>query len=75
MFSIIEIQTDNGRTAHLCQTADTKEEAMSKYHMVLASAAVSEVDYHSCVVLNEMGITYAVEGYCHIPEEYEEYEE
>ena len=71
MYSIIELQTTNGQTAHLYQTAPTKEEAMSKYHLVLAAAAISSVDYHACVVLNECGVQIARESYEHIEEEAE----
>lgn len=65
MFSIIELQTENDVTAHLYDTATTRQEAMSKYHTVLAAAAVSEVDYHACVVMNEDGVTIARESYHH----------
>lgn len=65
MFSIIELQTVSGETAHIYQTAPTRDEAMSKYHTVLASAAISDVDYHACVVLNEDGVSIARESYYH----------
>ena len=65
MFSIIELQTTGDQTAHIYQTAPTLEEAMSKYHLVLASAAISEVNYHACVVLNECGVQMARESYYH----------
>ena len=66
MFSIIELQTEGGETAHIYQTAPTLNEAMSKYHLCLASAAISEIDYHACVVLNEDGVLIARESYNHI---------
>lgn len=69
MFSIIELQTINDETVHIYQTAPTREEAMSKYHTVLASAAISDVDYHACVVLNEDGVSIARESYQHIEED------
>lgn len=68
MFSIIELQTKKGKTAHLYSTAKTYEEAMSKYHTVLAAAAISEVDIHACLVVNEQGGTIAREDYTHIEE-------
>lgn len=72
MYSIIELQTNNDTTAHLCYTAATIEEAKSKYHSILAAAAISNVDYHACVVLNEDGVTLARESYTHIEETPEE---
>ena len=66
MFSIIELQTTNGQTAHVYQTAETRDEAMSKYHTVLASAAISKVEYHACIVADEQGRYIARECYEHI---------
>ena len=68
MYSIIELQTTGGVTAHIYQTADTRELAMSKYHMVLAAAAVSQVEYHTCMVVDEKGQYLARECYEHRPE-------
>lgn len=65
MFSIIELQTTDGVTAHIYQTADTKEQAMSKFHTCLAYAAVSEVEYHTCMVVDEKGQYLARECYEH----------
>ena len=65
MYSIIELQTNNGYTAHLYQTAETKEEAMGKYHGVLAFAATSAVEKHACVVMDEEGRYLARECYEH----------
>ena len=65
MYSIIELQTTGGQTAHVYQTAETKDEAMSKFHLVLASAAISTVEHHVCVVLDENGMMVAHECYHH----------
>lgn len=65
MFYVIELQTENGSPAHLVYTSETKNGAMSKYHQVLASAAISDVDIHACVVLDDYGITHAKEFYDH----------
>ena len=72
MYSIIELQTNDGQTAHIYQTAPTLNEAMSKYHTTLASAAISQLDYHACVVLNECGVQMARESYEHGVETSEE---
>lgn len=65
MFTIIELQTTGNETASLVQTAPTLNDAMSKYHLVLASAAISQVDYHACTVLNEEGVALARESFVH----------
>jgi hypothetical protein len=69
MYSIIELQTNNGQTAHLYQTAVTQNEAMSKFHTVLASASISSVEIHTCVVMDEEGKYLARECYKHLSAE------
>lgn len=65
MYSIIELQTTNGQTVHLYQTAETQNEAMSKYHSILSYAATSNITYHACVVMDEEGKYIARECYRH----------
>lgn len=65
MFYILELQETNGSGAHIMQTAATKNEAMSKYHTVLSFAAVSSVEYHTCIVIDEHGRYHAMECYEH----------
>ena len=55
MYYIIEIQQTNDVPAILTQTAETKNEALSKFHLIMASAALSSVEYHTCVVMDEQG--------------------
>jgi len=71
MYSIIELQTTGGQTQHIYQTAETKPEAMSKYHGVLAFAATSEVEVHTCFVVDEQGRYVARESYIHMPNQTE----
>lgn len=68
MFIILELQTTNGQTAHILTTKDTKEEAMSAYHMILAAAAISSVECHTAIVMNEEGRLVARESYRHTTE-------
>lgn len=75
MYSIIELQTTAGQTAHIYQTAATRDEAMSKYHSVLAYAAASQVEYHACIVMDEQGQTIARECYEHLKNPLEKAEE
>lgn len=65
MYYILELQTTGSIPAYLMQTAETKNEAMSKYHQVLAAAAISSVDIHACTVLDDHGISIAREFYIH----------
>lgn len=65
MFFIIELQVNRDSGANIVQTADTQQEAMSKYHTVLSFAATSEVDKHSCIVLDDEGRQVARECYIH----------
>lgn len=65
MYSVIELQTTDGQTIHNYQTADTKAKAMSAYHTTLAYAALSEVEVHTCIVVDEKGQYVARECYEH----------
>ena len=55
-YKIIEMQTNNGTTAHIVTDAATRNEAEAEWHRVLAAAAVSNVQTHSCVILSEEGV-------------------
>lgn len=55
MFAVIEIQK-NGATATPITTLFTdKDRAYSKYHQVLAAAAISQVPEHSAILVSEEG--------------------
>lgn len=76
MFIIIELQTTDGVTSNIVTTKESKDEAMSTYHSILAAAAISNVRYHTAVVMDEKGKFIAKECYQHqhteIPEEVSE---
>ena len=66
MYTIIELQTNNGVT--VCnppQHQDTKDKAMSVYHGILQYAAISDVEYHTVIVVDEHGRYLARECYEH----------
>ena len=65
MFYIIELQTNKGQGAYIVTTKETQNEAMSQYHTVLAAAAVSSVEKHACVVMDDSGNYLATECYEH----------
>lgn len=66
MYIVIELQTTNGETASLIQTKETKDEAMSAYHSILAAAAISTVEYHTAIVMDREGKYIARECYTHL---------
>jgi hypothetical protein len=73
MYYIIETQTnEQGQGAHIVQQADTRQSAFSKYHQVLASAAVSAVAKHGCIIINDQAQPVAYTCYKHPDEEHED---
>lgn len=68
MYIVIELQTNNGQTANIVQTKETKEQAMSAFHSIMAAAAISSVEYHTAIVVDRKGQYIARECYEHISE-------
>ena len=69
MLILLEIQTENGSTALLpALTYTDSNEAESAFHSKLASAAISSVDVHTVVMLDEHGNTVRREFYEHLSE-------
>ena len=67
MFIVIELQTnDEGQTANIVQTKDTKDEALSTFHSICASAAISSLRYHTAMVVDPQGRSVARECFEHI---------
>lgn len=66
MYIIFEIQTyDNGTVGNLVYTAENRLEAESKYHQVLAAAAISALPVHSCVLMTNEGFQIMSQCYKH----------
>lgn len=66
MYLVIEIQqSKEGAVSHLVTQHETQEAAEQKFHQVLAYAAVSNVAYHSAVILNGKGEWIKGETYRH----------
>ena len=55
MYIVIELQKSNGDVASIVIKKDSYNEAMSQFHMILASAAISSVEAHSAAVLSDEG--------------------
>lgn len=63
---ILEIQHSNdGSTPCITNTYTDRNLAEQKYHQVLSYAAVSEVDVHSVVMLDDYGNRIKGESYYH----------
>ena len=66
MYIVIEIQTNSsGAVGNFVWAFATENEAFAKYHSVLASAAVSYLPVHSCVILRNDGVQIAGQAYTH----------
>lgn len=64
MFIVMEIQTTN-TVATLVNSYSDRLEAESKYHQILAAAAISDVPKHGAVLLNDEGQRINSECYIH----------
>lgn len=73
MYIVIELQTNaEGPVGNFVWSYADKNEAFSKYHTVLAAAAVSALPVHSCVILRNDGLQIAAQSYEHGAPEVEE---
>ena len=68
-YIVVELQTNGGTTANIVTTHATREEAESKYHTVLAAAAVSSVEIHSATILAPDGFQLMSQAYHHTTSE------
>ena len=67
MFVVIELQKNkNGAVANIVTEHSTQSEAESKYHSILAAAAVSDVPAHSAVIVSEEGFPLMHQCYKHL---------
>lgn len=64
-YIVIEIQKAADGTVAIppINTYDSFFEALSRYHTILAAAAVSNVPVHTAVVLNEVGQEIRMDSY------------
>lgn len=55
-YIVIEIQSaQDGTVSNIVNVYESRSEAEQKFHQVLSYAAVSDLKYHSVVVLNDRG--------------------
>ena len=65
-YLVIEIQTaQDGTVSNLVSAYDTRNEAESAYHTVLAAAAVSELPCHAAVLMTNEGFVLDSKCYRH----------
>ena len=62
---VIEIQSANGTTSVIPSVHSDRNIAEQKYHQTLSYAAVSSVDVHSVVMLDDYGTRIKGETYHH----------
>ena len=66
MFIVIELQKSaEGVVSNIVTEHATLAEAESKYHSILAAAAVSEISVHSAVLVSEEGFPVKNQCYKH----------
>ena len=65
MYLVIEMQTNGGQLANIATAYETQAEAESKFHAILSAAAVSNVEIHSAVILDEYGCVLGNGSYTH----------
>ncbi len=54
-YLVLELQTIGDVTTHLAWSYNNINEAESKYHAVLSSAAISTISVHAASLLNQEG--------------------
>ena len=64
-YIVIELQTTNGTTSNIVTTHATRQEAESKYHLILSAAAVSNVPLHAATILTADGFQLMHQAYTH----------
>lgn len=70
MYIVIELQTNaDGTVANLVYQFSSRDEAESKFHSILAAAAISALPVHAAVMLTNAGVMIKSEYYRHGGEE------
>ena len=64
-YVVVELQDNSSSVANIVTAYDSVNQAEQKYHQVLSAAAVSQVPFHSAVMLNSEGQYIKSEAYDH----------
>lgn len=62
-YLVLEIQVNEGITSNLVYDFENQRQAESKYHTVLAAAAISNLDVHTAMLTDENGFLYETRSY------------
>ena len=65
MYAVIELQKTDEMLSVLTTTFDNRQDAESKFHLILQYAAVSNVPIHSAAIMSEDGSLLKRESYRH----------
>jgi len=69
-YIVLEIQTNaNGSVGTLIDSFDDQNAAWSKYHTILAAAAISQIPMHTAVILTNEGYILESRNYKYTPPE------
>lgn len=71
-YVVVELQTNDGVTANIVTSHDSLASAESKFHTVLAAAAISNVEEHAAVLLTSEGFRVDSKCYKHGVDERQE---
>ena len=63
MYIVTELQTNGETTAVLNNAYTDKNTALQKYYTILSAAAVSQVEVHTALLVDELGITHYRESF------------
>lgn len=69
MYIVIELQRTGDQLANIVTAYADLNEAKSKFHQILATAAISTVPVHAAVIVSEEGKVIKNECYRHTDEE------
>ena len=64
MYIVLEIQASD-TIATTINSYEDRNTAESRYHQILAAAAMSTIPHHSAVLMNEVGDTIKLDSYTH----------
>lgn len=65
-YYVVEVQKmPEGNYSHLVHTADSRNQAESVYHQVLASAAIANLPQHSAILFTDEGYPIMHQAYKH----------
>lgn len=64
MYIVLEIQASD-TIATTINSYEDRNTAESRYHQILAAAAMSTIPHHSAVLMNEVGNTIKSDSYTH----------